>query len=423
MTARVKGIALAAIATASVSVFGVTGRAGGQEGQGGRPSPLPEGAGKAAVQANCTRCHAVNSIANTWGFTKAGWQALIGTMVVLPQDQLDVITTYLAANFPEKQIPAAKLVSGPVKVTMREWKVPTLGSRPHDGMATRDGNIWWSGTVSNKIGYINPRTNEIREYEMKTPGSGPQGMVEDAEGTIWFTMITKGLVGKLNRKTGDIVEYQMPQPGVHGGAHTPFLDQKGNFWFTLRSGHLGRLTMASGELKVVPSPSDPTYPYGLKVDSKGIPWYVDFQQNKLGSIDPVTMAIKEHTLPNAATRPRRIAITPDDAIWYTDYPRGYIGRFDQATGTVREWLSPSGPQSGPYGITSVGNVIWYTESAVKPNTLVRFDPQTEQFQSWAIQNEGLPISGVVRHMVATPNGDIHMVQSRTNRIVLAEVAR
>jgi virginiamycin B lyase len=60
---------------------------------------------------------------------------------------------------------------------------------------------------------------------------------------------------------------------------------------------------------------------------------------------------------------------------------------------------------------------------VKPNTLVRFDPQTEQFQSWAMLNDALPISGVVRHMVATADGDIHMVQSRTNRVVLAEVAR
>jgi virginiamycin B lyase len=401
----------------------LTSRAGQQSPAVRQPLQLPEGAGKAAVQATCTRCHGLNSITNSWGFTKDGWQALIATMVVLPQDQVDAITTYLATHFPEKPVPAARLIGGSVNVTMKEWKVPTLGSRPHDGMATRDGLLWWSGTVSNKIGHVDPVTGAIKEYEMKTPGSGPQGMVEDKGGNIWFTAITKGYVARLNRKTGEITEYQMPQPGVHGGAHTPDLDQKGNFWFTLRSGHVGRLAMATGEMKVVASPSTPTYPYGLKVDSKGVPWYVDFNGNRLASLDPVTMEIKEHTLPNADTRPRRMAITPDDAIWYSDYPRGYIGRFDQKTGTVREWPSPSGPKSGPYGMTSVGNIIWYTESAVRPNTLVRFDPQTEQFQSWAVTSAGLPIAGIVRHMVATPGGDILMVQSRVNRVALAEVGR
>ena len=425
MRTRSRNVALLALVTGFV--LGVAGglpiQAGGQEAAPGSQGPLPDGPGKAAVQANCVQCHGLNVIPRTWGFTKDDWGALIATMVVLPQDEVDTITTYLATHFPEKEVPAAKLVPGSVRVAMREWKAPTLGSRPHDGMATRDGLLWWSGTISNKIGHIDPRTNEIREYDMKTPGAGPQGMVEDDDGNIWFTMITKGLVGKLDRQTGAITEYQMPEPGVHGGAHTPYLDQKGNFWFTLRSGHLGRLVMATGDLEVVPSPSDPTYPYGLKVDSKGTPWYVDFRGNRIGSLDPVTMEITEHTLPNTDSRPRRIAITADDTIWYTDYPRGYLGRFDPKSGAVREWPSPSGPESGPYGMTSVGGILWYTESAVRPNTLVRFDPETEQFQSWAIESEGLPISGIVRHMVATPNGDIHMVQSRVNRVVLAEVGR
>lgn len=421
-----RNVALLALVTGSVlaSIVVLTGQAGGQEAPVAQQQvQLPEDAGKAAVQATCTRCHGVDTIAGSWGFTKDGWQALFGTMVTLPEDQATTIATYLAAHFPEKPVPSAKLVPGSARVTMKEWKVPTLGSRPHDGLATRDGSLWWSGTISNRIGRIDPTTNEIREYEMKTPGSGPQGMVEDADGNIWFTAITKSYVGKLNRKTGEIVEYQMPQPGLQTGAHTPYLDQKGHFWFTLRSGHVGRLTMATGEMKVVASPSKPTYPYGLKVDSKGVPWYVDFEGNRLGSLDPVTMAIKEHALPNADSRPRRIAITPDDAIWYSDFPRGHIGRFDQKTGTVREWPSPSGPKSGPYGMTSVGNIIWYTESAVRPNTLVRFDPQTEQFQTWALPSAGLPIAGVVRHMVATSKGDILMVESRVNRVVLAEVGR
>ena len=35
-------------------------------------------------------------------------------------------------------------------------------------------------------------------------------------------------------------------------------------------------------------------------------------------------------------------------------------------------------------MTALNGVIWYCESGVKPNTLVRFDPKTQKFQSWIV---------------------------------------
>src|SRR4030095_4546763 len=136
------------------------------------------------------------------------------------------------------------------------------------------------------------------------------------DGNIWFTAIQKNYVAKLNRKTGEITEYRSQDP-AHPGFHTPWLDQKGNFWFTIRSGHVGRLATATGEMKIVAVPSKPTYPYGLRVDSKGVPRYVDFEGNRIGSLDPTTMAVTEHKLPNANSRRRRTRITPNNALWIT----------------------------------------------------------------------------------------------------------
>ena len=104
-------------------------------------------------------------------------------------------------------------------------------------------------------------------------------------------------------------------------------------------------------------------------------------------------------------------------MWYTDYARGYLGRFDPVTGQVREWPSPGGPRSQPYGITAVGPIVWYSESAVRPNTLVRFDPATEKFQTWTIPSGG----GVVRHMMATRDGNLVLACSGVNRVALVEV--
>ena len=79
---------------------------------------------------------------------------------------------------------------------------------------------------------------------------------------------------------------------------------------------------------------------------------------------------------------------------------------------VQEWLSPGGEKSLPYGIASVGDVIWYVETYSRPNSLVRFDTKTEEFQSWAIPSGG----GIVRHMVATEDGNLVLACSAVNGI-------
>ena len=36
------------------------------------------------------------------------------------------------------------------------------------------------------------------------------------------------------------------------------------------------------------APSSGAFPYGIQVNSEGVPWYVDFWGNRLGSVDPKT---------------------------------------------------------------------------------------------------------------------------------------
>jgi virginiamycin B lyase len=388
------------------------------QGRQGQPVVLPEGNGKELVQTTCAKCHGLNLVTESWGYTREGWEHVVGSMVALPRDQGPLILEYLAKNFPVKPAPEAKLIPGNTTVSIKEWLVPSLGSRPHDPLAAADGSIWWTGQWSNVLGRVDPKTDAIKEFPLKTPQSGPHGLVSDRAGNIWYTGISKNHIGKLDPKTGAVTEYPMPDAKARG-PHTPIFDQKGILWFTLQSGMVGRLIPETGEVKVSSSPTANTYPYGIQVNSKGVPWYVDFRGNRLGSVDPVTMEIREYPLPDPAARPRRIALTPDDVVWYTDYARGYLGRFDPKTGQTKEWLSPGGPQSQPYGIATVDHIVWYSESAVRPNTLVRFDTRSEKFQTWIIPSGG----GVVRNMMATANGNLVLACSGVNRVALVEVKK
>jgi virginiamycin B lyase len=49
--------------------------------------------------------------------------------------------------------------------------------------------------------------------------------------------------------------------------------------------------------------------------------------------------------------------------------------------------------------------------------LVRFDPQTEKFQSWPVPS-GNVYAGIIRHMRPTRDGNLLIHQTSTNRIML-----
>ena len=299
-----------------------------------------------------------------------------------------------------------------VQVTFDDWTVPTPGSHPHDPAFGPDNTLWYTGQASNKLGRVDMATGQFKEFDLPR-GHGPHGLVSDGSGNIWYTANTAAGIGKLDPKTGQITEFKMPDPAARD-PHTPIFAQDGTLWFTVQGGNfVGKLDPRTGAITLKQSPAPRMLPYGIKVNSKGIPFFDLFGGNKIGSIDPKTMEITEYTLPNPQSRPRRIAIGANDIVWYTDYSRGYLGRLDPQTKQVREYPSPGGARSWPYGITTTADgVVWYSESGMDPNTLVRFDPRTETFQKWDIPSGG----GTVRHMVTAPNGDLLLAYSGINKV-------
>jgi virginiamycin B lyase len=379
----------------------------------------PEGPSKARFMETCGGCHDINRV--RVGYTPEGWLTVVRMMqnmqAPIPAEEWGAMTDYLIKSFPERTRPPAAIVDGPVKADIKMWEVPTQGSRPHDPLAARDGSIWWTGQLVNKLGRLDPKTNAIREYTLKSAFTAPHGLAEDKSGNIWFTGNNLALIGKLDPTTGIVTEYPLPDANARD-PHTLNFDQSGILWFTVQQANIvGRLDPATGAIKLLTSPTPKSRPYGLQINARGIPVFVEFGTNKIATIDPATLAIKEYALPNPDARPRRLAIDPDGMVWYVDFARGYLGRLDLSTGAASEWPSPSGAKSEPYGIVFTRGAVWYSESGAKPNTIVRFDPRSSQFQSWAIPGGG----DIVRNMDVTPDGNPVIADSLTNQVGLVEI--
>jgi len=369
-------------------------------------SALPQGEGESLVREHCSSCHRPEILERAQGYnTTSEWRELMATMVVLDEPRAELIARYLAKHFQSKPELYPTLVPGPVNIEIEEWLVPTLGQRSRDPVEGLDGSIWWTGMWASLVGRLDPLTGDVREYPLP-PSARPHSIVPDNEGFIWYLGNSNGTVGKLNPLTGDIREYDTGLADPHTGVFHP----NGYFYFTAqRAGAVARLDPASGEVMTV---NTCPRPYGIKVGPDGY-LYVAFNgENAIGQVDPATLEVNYFAIPHENSRIRRLDIASDGTIWYVNSSRGKIGHLDPKTGAVREWDSPSGPKSHPYAIAVIDDVVWYNESGQRPDALVRFDPETETFQSWAIPS-GI---GIIRHVWVTRDKDLLIHQSSSNRI-------
>ena len=337
------------------------------------------------------------------------------SMKVLPLTAAVFAATLLVVT--GSRIAESRPAAGKLNVKIQEWNVPTAKARPHDPAVGKDGALWFTEQQANRLGRLDPATGAIREFPLKTPNSGPHGLVADRDGNIWYTGNYAGLIGKLDPRTGDVTEFKLPDP-LASDPHTPVLDAQGILWFTVQGGNMvGRLDPQSGKIDLKKVATKDALPYGMGINSKGIPFFCEFGTNKIAKIDPKTMELTEYNLPEG-TRPRRMAIAADDTVYFTDFEQGHLGRLDPVTGAVKMWPSPGGPGSSPYGMAiTPDGMVWYSEAGVNPNTIVRFDPRTESFSEAKIPSGG----GVVRNMAATSDGRIYIACSGVNKIGLVEM--
>ncbi len=374
---------------------------------------LPDGDGKALIESICYSCHTVFNIVGSAGYDSSEeWQNVFGTMVTLPDSQAETIGSYLAEHYPADPSRAPTLVDGDFEIEFIEWQAPTLGQRSRDPVEAPDGSIWWTGMYASLIGRLDPETGEMEEFRLPA-AARPHSIIPDEDGNIWYTGNSNSTIGMLDPDTGIITQY----PTQARDPHTMAWHPNGDLYFTSQNaGMLGRLDPQTGQVDEITT--EPR-PYGIKVADNGTLYIAYNGTNKIGAMDPETMEVSYYTIAEPQTRIRRLDLASDGTIWYVNSTMGRIGHLDPRTGEYQEWDSPSGPDSHPYAISVIDDVVWYNESGMRPDALVRFEPESETFQSWAIPS-GV---GIVRNTWVTEEGNLLIHQSSTNKIGLVKIPR
>jgi len=290
-----------------------------------------------------------------------------------------------------------------------EWPVPTP-QFARDPAIAPDGSIYIAVMTGNKVARFDPKTQSFKEWDLPS-GHRPHGLLVDKQGMVWTTGNGNGTIGKLDPVSGKMTEFKTPSGG--GGPHTLIItDEQSAIWFTMQSGNkLASLDTRTGTIKEYSSSGGP---YGLALDKAGNVWFCRMGDNKMGKLDPKTGQMSEVDT-GRGSRPRRVATAPDGMLWITLYGNGKLAKLDpSAMKVVKTYQLPAG-DAGPYAVTvDGGGVVWANE--INTDTVVRFDPKTEQMRVVQLPSKNVGI----RKMVTDANGRLWYMGSHNGRLGLVE---
>jgi len=91
------------------------------------------------------------------------------------------------------------------------WQVPTPRSSPRRGRMDAQDRFWFAEYTGDKIGMFDTRTEKFQEWPMLRKYTTPYAVsAPDRNGYVYATSNMSERLIRLDPKTGEIVEYQMP---------------------------------------------------------------------------------------------------------------------------------------------------------------------------------------------------------------------
>lgn len=382
------------------------GRVAGNELDQELPPPvLPEGEGKAIVEAKCNQCHFLHRLTQM-RWTKANWEQKItwmreriherGANDLTDQEQ-KIVVDYLAKNFSNTtpKIDAnGRLSRTLLKGDAAKYIAVDFEGNPdaafHDITIDPRGIAWVNQLNFYALGRFDPKTftfSEVRPPDLGSkPGTlahmGPPALGKGD--SIWMADIggTRRWL-EFDTKNQRFTSYLVPTD-FKGPISGNFMrvDPNGkNVWSTAGTRVVG-LNIDTREFTAYEIPTKNPGAYGTDVAGDGRVWFAEREAHKLGRLDPATGKIDEFKTPGVDV-PRRMGTDWNGDIWVGFHETSKLVKVDHNTGKMTAYDPPT-PNNGAYIVRPDARtkMIWLTEQTA--DKIARFDPATETWTEFSL---------------------------------------
>ncbi|HXV66691.1 MAG TPA: CopD family protein [Nitrosopumilaceae archaeon] len=234
-----------------------------------------------------------------------------------------------------------------------------------------NGNIWFTDTPNNKIGFIDSESEQIQTISLPMK-SIPISLQADLENNIWVSLVDKNMIIKYDQNSGKFEEHHIPT--AQGG------------------------------------------PFALARDSYGDIWFTESNASKIGVINPKTGKIKEFASDFPIESPEALYFDREGMLWITAHTGLALVKFNPVLETF-ERISISDPNALPFGMTEdkYGN-IWFAQHTT--DNIAIYDPQNNNLIEIPISTK----NSFIQFMTSDNNENIWFVEQRGNKLGMIKIS-
>jgi streptogramin lyase len=287
---------------------------------------------------------------------------------------------------------------------------------PHDAeVSPIDGLVYTADEGADQMAITNLQTAETHYVKAPPAGSppggkfgspplfnllvarGPHSLALGPDNKWYVTDAFAGAVAIFNPMT---MQWEPPHD-IGGKAlypHTIRFDREGVAWFTIAySDQIGRFNPQSGKIDVIELPplkptgiAAMTVPYGIDVNPiDGTVWYARLYGDKIGRIDPHTLAITEFDSP--VKGPRRLRFDTEGNLWVAGFSDGELARIETAHFKSKVYKLPEfapgyAPAVYALAIDPQTQDVWINE--IMTDHIYRFLRKEERFVAYPMPLRG-----------------------------------
>jgi len=288
------------------------------------------------------------------------------------QDQLHRLDpqdgTREAWDVPQQDLPLGGIF-GEARGPVSQTAVSRVG--PHSLQVAPDGSLWLTLAIGNRLARFDPASERFAVHEV-AEGYYPHTLRFDRKGRIWYTMAASNHVGRFDPETNEQRHVRLPARTLAQAVVLRLMPAM--LWLDERVDLRSR-TSGGGSGNGFTMP----VPYGIDVAPDGGVWFSQLNEDRIGRIDPETLAVEVFETPFPA--PRRLRFDRAGTLWIPSFSAGSITAYDPQAGTYRSYELPIRPLAGetPYAlaVNPLTNDVWVC--GTNSDTLIRFEPESERF--------------------------------------------
>jgi virginiamycin B lyase len=287
----------------------------------------------------------------------------------------------------------------------------------HDVAPAPDGGVWFSAQRSGHLGWFDPKTAKVELVPLGS-GSAPHGVIQGPDKAAWLTDGGQQSIVRVAWPERQVRLFRLPEGTPYANLNTCAFDGEANLWFTGQSGVIGKVAARTGEVTVRDAPRG-RGPYGMCATPRGDIWYCSLAGSFVAQIDLKSGESRIVEPPTRGQGARRVWSDSHGRIWVSEWNSGNVSMHDPrasvAGGLWKSWKLP-GDSPRTYAVyVDDKDMVWLSDFSA--NAVLRFDPQTEKFDSWRHPRD----AAGVRQILGRP-GEVWLPESGTEHIALIRTA-